>query len=250
MFKKYIFKLIFRVSIFSFVLYMYLFNNELLRNVLSSHVNGITPLHVVWLILMIEMIIQISPHSKISMGCLKQFRNKYTSPKNEYEDLELYKNIQKMNITAIKVLLSWLFFNAIIGILYLMEILDVQELLLISVFYYVCDLICVIIWCPFQSLIMKNRCCVNCRIFNWGHFMMYTPMLFIRSFFSWSLFFMSILILIRWEIVYLKYPERFWEGSNESLKCINCNDKLCKIKKPVMSNLIKETDCIKTYDRT
>lgn len=43
MFKKYILKLIFRVSIFSFVLYMYIFSNDLLKNVLLSHVNGITP---------------------------------------------------------------------------------------------------------------------------------------------------------------------------------------------------------------
>jgi hypothetical protein len=41
---------------------------------------------------------------------------------------------------------------------------------------------------------------------------------------------MSILILIRWEIVYLKYPERFWQGSNELLKCTNCSDKICRIK--------------------
>lgn len=232
MFKKYICKLVIRISVFSFVLYLYMCNNDLLKNVLLSHVNGITPLHIIWLILMIEMIIQIYPNSKISMGCLKQYRNKYTPPDKEYDKLKLYKNVQQMNITALKVLLAWLFFNAIIGIFYLLDILDVQELLLITMFYYVCDLICVIIWCPFQSVIMKNRCCVNCRIFNWGHFMMYTPMLFIRSFFSWSLFFMSILILIRWEIVYLKYPERFWEGSNESLKCSNCKDKMCKIKKP------------------
>jgi len=213
---------------------MYIFSNNLLKDVLLSKVHGITPMNIIWLILMVEMIIQIYPHSKISMGCLKQFRNKYTPPEKEYDKLYLYENVQHMNMAAVKVLLVWLFFNAIIGILYLIGILDVQELLLITMLYYVCDLICVIIWCPFQSLIMKNRCCVNCRIFNWGHFMMYTPMLFIRSFFSWSLFFMSILILIRWEFVYIKYPERFWEGSNASLKCSNCNDKMCKIKKPIV----------------
>ena len=60
--------------------------------------------------------------------------------------------------------------------------------------------------------------------------MMFTPILFIRDFFNWSLFFTSLVVLIRWEIYYAKHPERFWEGSNENLKCKNCNEKLCQYK--------------------
>ena len=231
MLKKYISKLIFRISILFFVLYLYLFNKELLMITEIYHFYGIRPMHIIWIILMIEMIIQIRPTSKITMGCLKQFREKYSAPKEPYDKLKLYENVQKMNISAMKVLLVWLLLNSVAGILYLYHVIGVTELLILSIFYYVCDLVCVIFWCPFQSFIMKNRCCVNCRIFNWGHFMMYTPMLFIRSFFSWSLFFMSILVLIRWELSYLKYPERFWEGSNTSIRCSDCSDNLCEIKK-------------------
>ena len=32
-------------------------------------------------------------------------------------------------------------------------------------------------------------------------------------------------------LVYTKHPERFWEGSNQNLKCINCKDKTCQYKK-------------------
>ena len=113
----------------------------------------------------------------------------------------------------------------------MLDIIGQTELILITIFYYVCDLICITIWCPFQSFLMKNRCCVSCRIFNWGHFMMHTPMIFIRSFFSWTLFFMSILALIRWELTLLKYPERFWEGSNTALRCSECKSNLCTIKR-------------------
>ena len=49
---------------------------------------------------------------------------------------------------------------------------------MISVLFYVCDLICVLIWCPFR-LIMKNRCCTTCRIFNWDHLMMFSPLIFV-----------------------------------------------------------------------
>ena len=58
-------------------------------------------------------------------------------------------------------------------------------------------------------------------------------MLFIQNFFSWSLFFTSCIVLIKWEITYAKYPERFWYGSNSSLQCVNCKDKICQLKKAV-----------------
>lgn len=241
MLRKYISKLIFRISLFLIVLYLYLFYRDLLSITGIYHIGGIRPLHIIWIILMIEMIIQITPTSKITMGCLKQFRDKYSAPSEPYDKLRLYENVQQMNISAIQVLLFWLLLNSIAGIAYLYGIIGITELILLTMFYYVCDLICVIFWCPFQSLIMKNRCCVNCRIFNWGHFMMYTPMLFIRSFFSWSLFFMSILVLIRWELSYLKHPERFWDGSNTAIRCSECSDNLCEIKKALNKKQIKNT---------
>lgn len=128
-------------------------------------------------------------------------------------------------------MLCWLFFNAIFGILYLLKIIDNTDLLMLTIFYYLCDYICILFYCPFQHLIMKNRCCVNCRIYDWGHFMMFTPMLFIRDFFSWSLFFTSCVVLIHWEIIYAKHPERFWYGSNQRLQCASCSDKTCQIKR-------------------
>ena len=97
---------------------------------------------------------------------------------------------------------------------------------MISVLFYVCDLICVLIWCPFR-LIMGNRCCTTCRIFNWDHFMMFSPMLFMGGFYGMSLVILSILALLVWEIGVLIHPERFWEKSNIALKCSQCTDKLC-----------------------
>ena len=39
---------------------------------------------------------------------------------------------------------------------------------MVSVFYFLCDYVCILIYCPFQSHIMHNKCCVNCRIYGWG----------------------------------------------------------------------------------
>ena len=95
-----------------------------------------------------------------------------------------------------------------------------------SVAFYVCDLICVLIWCPFRLLI-RTRCCTTCRIFNWDHLMMFTPMLFVNSFFSLSLVILAVIVWLVWEGCILLHPERIWERTNEALRCSNCTDKLC-----------------------
>ncbi|HQC82650.1 MAG TPA: hypothetical protein PLD22_04910 [Bacillota bacterium] len=185
---------------------------------------------------MAGMILQMFPQDKINritMGSRKQFSRTYSPPEEGYDKEALYEYTLRNNIKSWIVLLVWIALNSIVALFYLLEIIGAKELILLSMFYYVADLICVVLWCPFQSFIMKNRCCINCRIFNWGHFMMFTPMLFIKNFFTWSLFFTSIIVLIRWEITYAYHPYRFWEGSNINLRCEYCNEKMCRIKKPL-----------------
>ena len=120
--------------------------------------------------------------------------------------------------------------NGIVGLLYSFDVIGQAELFLLTVFYFLCDYICILFYCPFQSHMMKNKCCVNCRIYDWGHFMMFTPMMFIHSFYSLSLFLTGCVVLVHWEIIYAKHPERFYEGSNQVLKCVNCKDRTCQIK--------------------
>ena len=67
--------------------------------------------------------------------------------------------------------------------------------------------------------------------------MMFTPNLFIPSFYTWSLLGMSLLLLIRWEVTLNKYPERFAKNTNGCLSCRNCNEKLCHHKKQLRSFL-------------
>lgn len=90
---------------------------------------------------------------------------------------------------------------------------------MVSVFYFLCDYVCIlIIYCPFQSHIMHNKCCVNCRIYGWGDFMMFTPMVCIRHFFSWTLFWMSVLVLIRWDSI--KISEKVFRNVPEGVSVI------------------------------
>jgi len=251
--KFYLVKFFCRVLIVFSVFYFYLFHREMLWEFVITPIKyGISPMHVVWAIFMILMILHIFPIDKLTYALLKSKKEKY-EPVMGYSEYELLKFVQYMNLRAWRVLLVWLCFNAVFGILYLFNILEDVDLLMITVFFFLCDYICILFFCPFQTIIMKNKCCVNCRIYDWGHFMMFTPMLFIRNFFSWSLFFTSIIVLVHWEIIYAKHPERFWEGANRRLKCSNCKDKTCRFKvnrvKPVMKFLSKkEKDKYKDYE--
>ena len=235
MLKRYIIKFLIRLAVFVTILIAYIANKEILVEYMTYEFSlrlikyDITPLHILWLGFMVMMILHIFPNRKLSMALRKRKEENYVEVQ-DYSQLELLKFVQDQNIKAWKVMLVWLSFNAVWGALYLFGVMDSADLLMITVFYFLCDYICILFFCPFQTFIMKNKCCVNCRIYDWGHFMMFTPMLFIKNFFSWSLFFTSLVVLIHWEIVYAKYPYRFWSGSNRTLQCKNCKDKTCQLK--------------------
>lgn len=228
---QYLIKLAIRVAIFLAVLLLYLFHKELMYELMLQPIwYRISPIHLLWFVFMIMMITHLFPDRLKTMALRKSEKSTY-EPVEAYSESELFQFISDQNVKAWRVMLIWLAFNSIFSILYLLGIMDNADLLMLTVFYFLCDYICILFYCPFQSFIMKNKCCVNCRIYDWGHFMMFTPMLFIRNFFSWSLFFISCIVLIHWEIIYAKHPERFWSGSNKRLQCANCKDKTCQIKR-------------------
>lgn len=231
MFKRYMFRLALRIVIFLCVFVLYLVDKQHIWRVMTDPIFfGVSPIRFVWLMFMIIMVQHLFPNELRSMALRKE-EKKYFQPAGGYSETELLKFVQVQNIRAWQVMLIWLSFNSIFGLLYLAKVIDEADLFMLTVFFFLCDYICILFFCPFQTFIMKNRCCVNCRIYDWGHFMMFTPMLFICNFFSWSLFFTSVVVLIHWEILYAKHPERFWYGSNKALQCANCKDKTCQIKK-------------------
>ncbi len=236
-YRKYLLQFALRICIFLAVLITYVTHREWLGEFMAQPISfGITPIHILWALFMFLMIVHIFPRKGLSMAIMKQ-KEDHFEPVPDYSELSLLRFVQQMNIKAWIVMLVWLSFNAVFGILYLLGIIGNSDLLMLTVFYFLCDYICIIVFCPFQTFIMKNKCCVNCRIYDWGHIMMFTPMLFIKNFFSWSLFFTAIVVTFRWEMIYAKHSERFWEGSNRRLQCEHCKDKTCQIKRKVNSAL-------------
>ena len=179
---------------------------------------------LIWLVYAAEMICRFFPSRLESPGCQKQFKRNFRPTEETQPILPARKG-------TVTVALVWLALNAVIGVLYFTHIIDVGILLLISLFYGVCDMICILFFCPFQMWFMKNRCCTVCRIYNWDFAMMFTPLVLIPHFYTWSLFGLGLALLLYWELVHLRHPERFYEESNAVLKCINCEERLCFHKK-------------------
>lgn len=187
----------------------------------------LSPLHLLWAIWVVDMFLQIVPiKNKVPVGSQKLFANHFRPIRDKINHEALRSYIVATTKAAYKVFILWCLLIVGIGLLYYWRIIDKIALFMISVLFYVCDLICVLIWCPFR-LIMKNRCCTTCRIFNWDHLMMFSPLIFTNGFFTSSLLIMSVIAWLVWELCVMMYPERFWDHSNAALQCSECTDKLC-----------------------
>ena len=184
-------------------------------------------LHLLWGVWVIDMAAQLFPlRTQISLGSQKLWRMRFEPLMEKFSVEALKQHIMTATRAAYKVMLLWIALIAVIGVLHHVGVLSDIALFMTTVIFYVCDLICVLIWCPFR-LIMRTRCCTTCRIFNWDHLMMFSPLVFFPSFYCWSLLGLSILAWMVWELCIFLHPERFWEGANAALTCTSCTDKLC-----------------------
>ena len=221
-------KLILRSLLFCAVLVFYILDKtDVLKN--------FTPLLVVvWVFFIVEMLLRFFPSRLESMGCQKQFARNY-EPVGDGNNLPVN---QSGWVTAL-VAIGWIALNAVFGILYFLGVIDRGILILIAIAYSVCDIICILFFCPFQTWIMKNRCCTTCRIYNWDFAMMFTPLVFVPSLYHYSLLGCALALLARWEIAYRLHPERFSTATNRCLDCSRCEEKLCSHKKQLQGFLRK-----------
>ena len=224
-------KLVFRSLLFICALVIYIINK--IRNA-TSPFGGLEHqpfiLSFIWIVFVMEMLLRFFPSKLESMGCEKQFRRNYR-PTGKTEP----KNISWKS--TLSIIIAWTILNGLIGTLYYTGVIDEGVLLLISLAYSACDMICILFFCPFHTWFMKNKCCVTCRIYNWDYAMMFTPLIFINDWFYRSILICALLLLVRWEITYKLHPERFSENTNASLSCANCTEKLCHHKKQLKSFL-------------
>jgi hypothetical protein len=150
---------------------------------------GVSLINLMWILIFLSMLQKFFPQAVTSIGSRKQFKKLFHLPPIEKflgKDLAnlsddvlstdffrgsknyeiLLEEKHELNRGALLVLLAWVILNLFVGALYFAGVINQNILVLISMFYFLSDMICVLIYCPFQMIFMKNRCCVTCRIFN------------------------------------------------------------------------------------
>ena len=229
-------KLIFRSLLLLFSLVVYIINRlQRTGETFGGIEDNNLGVGVIWLIFFVEILLRFFPSRTESMGCQKQFAKNFIPSEESVP-------VNQSGATTFVVLVLWLALNGIFGALYLFGIFDAGIMVLIALAYAVCDMVCILFFCPFQTWIMKNKCCNTCRIYNWDYAMMVTPLVFVKNPFAISIVVCSLLLVLRWEVTYRRHPERFSEATNCSLHCSSCEEKLCQHKTQLRSFLRKNGD--------
>lgn len=188
--------------------------------------------HVIWLMIMWLLLKRMIPplNSKISMG--KIFERHYTpsfahdpAKASKFQE-KLSEYVHRMNAGALRAAVYWLLAVLFVGLLYYTGVLNRMWLMLTVIFFIFMDQFCVSAWCVFKWVV-GNKCCNTCRINNWGYLMAFSTLVFVPSFWTYSVLIMSALVVVQWEYLFAKYPERFYELFNANLQCRNC-DGICK----------------------
>lgn len=232
------FKLFFRSALFVAMLVLYI-----LARLGGREINADSFREYPWILVTLgvifisEMVLRFFPSRFESMGCQKQFKRNFIKTHTDKPDTGSAR-------TTLTVALVWILLNGIIGVLFLTDIIDEGILILIALLYSVCDMICILFFCPFQTWFMKNKCCGSCRIYNWDYAMMFTPLVFIPGYFTYTVLGVALLLLLVWEVTFRIYPERFSEQTNECLSCKNCKEKLCHHKTQLRHFLKKNRESL------
>lgn len=223
-------KLIIRTMILILTINISIIDINIVSKFMSLSVIGnIKFYQLLWMYLMYEMIIVLIPNLNRYSYSGKLFNRHYNEVENYNKD-KLNKFTKENKIRAIRAGVFWITLNALLGYIYIKLELSPVYMYLLFLFYYWSDMFCVNVWCPFHKIIVKNKCCNECRIYNWGHLMYLTPLIFIPGWYTYSLVLMGVILFIQWEYMNIKYPERFSPVSNKSLRCSECNNE-CRYNK-------------------
>ncbi len=244
------YKLVFRSLLFLIALVLYIFAKinpqdfkdafQFTSSDLGGLFNNLNYMSVflifVWIFEIFEMVLRFFPSRFESMGCQKQFKRNYI-PREGAAPAKHRESMRGVLLTAV----LWCTLIGVFGVFHFLfpTHFDQGILLLICLIFSICDMICILFFCPFHTWFMKNKCCGSCRIYNWDYFMMFSPLIFVPSWYTYTLFFCSLLLLIRWEVTAAMHPERFLERTNEALTCANCPEKLCHHKRQLRRYLKK-----------
>ena len=229
--RRYVWVLVFRILLLASAICLYIVGAQKPDfTVIDKHGFGRLLNAVVWLSLVAGMLFRLFPNRRIAMGARKHYACSYGAVLHKEKGSNKTSAARKgLHKGAFFCGVAWVLFNsAIFFVLSMFGALTPSSAMLIMLAYSVFDIICILFFCPFQLLFMRNRCCVTCRIYNWDYLMMCTPLILFPSAFSVSLLLLSAAVVVRWEIALRRRPHYFIEETNEKLRCEKCEERFCR----------------------
>ncbi|MGM9534525.1 MAG: hypothetical protein ACI3VR_04710 [Intestinibacter sp.] len=237
--KKSRINLVLRTILFFSAIIIFIDNPNNINNILNYElIFNIKVYHICWIYLVNDILKVVIPSKSKNTYNGKLFLKHYNE-RNNYNQDRLQAEIIEANKSALNVALFWIGANIIILYVFLKLKLNSSYLIMLFLFYFWADMVCVNVWCPFQALFMKNRCCNVCRIYNWDHLMYLTPFILMPNFWTYSLIALGLFSLIQWEYQYKKHPERFSGISNMNLSCAGCKNE-CRFNKKKVEQKTKK----------
>lgn len=146
----------------------------------------------------------------------------------EYDREKLKEQAQKNNRIALLIFVLYSLGIVMVGLSYIhFDWLDEKFIYFIFFGLNFADYFCIMLWCPFRSLLLRNSCCNTCRISNWDRIMKFSILIFIPNPYTITIFILGVGIFLYWEYHHWRHPERFYRISNETLWCSNCDKVTC-----------------------
>lgn len=179
--------------------------------------------HILWTLTVLILVKRMIPRFNRKISSRKIFGRFYREadripPKRD----EILRSLKaKADRGALKSAFYWLLLLADMALWRKVGIFSDTWVYIVVLFFVFMDQFCVSVFCPFKWL-ARGKCCSTCRINNWGYIMAFSPLIFIPSFWTWSIVAFCIIIVIQWEFLYYRHPERFFETHNAALMCRNC----------------------------
>lgn len=234
--KTYLASLLLRCGIVFLLLYCCFRTPDWIKAQLYHYTWHPNVINVIWFLLALTMLRRFVPEKHAnSFGHQKQFSSRFQPTaaflNGELDVNAIARELRTCNHGVLAVAVVWCVGNGLIFWLYTAGYFDERLLLLLSAAYSVGDIVCILFYCPFQKIWMHNSCCTTCRIYNWDFMMLCTPLLAIRSFYTWSLCALAATLFLRWEWVAHRHPERFLSVTNQNLHCQHCVSRLCQFKR-------------------
>ena len=178
---------------------------------------------VLWGIAVFIMIKRMLPRYQKKVSSRKIFGRFYDQANDitEKRDEQMRRLKEKVDRGALKSAFYWFLLLADMALWRMVGIFNDTWIYITVLFFVFMDQFCVSVFCPFKWL-SKSKCCSTCRINNWCYIMAFSPLIFIPSFWTWSVIAVSIIVVMQWEYLYHRHPRRFFETHNAALMCRNC----------------------------